>query len=438
MKDRRGDEVTGATPEALDTFEAALAGFQCYAGDPLALLDRAAATAPGFAMAHLFRADLLLSGTEGPSLAPARASIAAGAAHARTARERLHVAAATALADGRFEDAVERFEDILLEHPRDALALEMAHIFDFFRGDARNLRDRVVRVLPAWSEQVPGYHALLGMLAFGLEETGDYARAEDTGRRALDLNPRDAWAHHAVAHVLEMQGRAADGVKWMREREAEWAPDNFFAVHNWWHLALFHLDQDHIAAVKALYQERIRAKPSTVVLEMIDAAALLWRLYLRGVPIEPQFWTDIAATWTPLIEDGNYAFNDVHALMAFLGAGRSDLVAQQLATLKRAAAGSGSNAPMAARVGVPVGEALIAFAAGDYARTIERLRPLRAYAQIFGGSHAQRDLLDLTLIEAASRGGQRAMVCALAAERVRAKPSSPLALRYRDYGARAA
>src|SRR3546814_11029596 len=73
------------------------------------------------------------------------------------------------------------------------------------------------------------------MHAFGLEETGDYARAEAAGRRALDIQPLDCWAHHAVAHVMEMQGRAEDGIGWMLAREPHWSgADNLFRVPNWW------------------------------------------------------------------------------------------------------------------------------------------------------------------------------------------------------------
>ena len=102
-----------------------------------------------------------------------------------------------------------------MRHPHDLVALQVGHLMDFYRGNARDLRDRIARALPHWSPDVPGYHVVLGMHAFGLEEAGDYARAEETGRRALDLEPLDAWAHHAVAHVMEMQGRAQDGIGWM-------------------------------------------------------------------------------------------------------------------------------------------------------------------------------------------------------------------------------
>ena len=431
IKDFRGDVVSGANAEALAHFEKGLSDFHCYCGNPFEPLDAAIAASPDFAMAHVMRAHLFLSGMEAAGVAPAREAIAAAARHARSDREKLHVAAATALADGRFDDAAERFEDILLAHPRDVLALQMGHLLDFYRGDARNLRDRVVRVTPAWSKDLPGWHALLGMQAFGLEECGEYGRAEELGREACALQPRDAWAHHAVAHVMEMQGRVDEGIDWASSRVNDWAPDNMMAVHNWWHLALYHLDREEIPTVLRLYDSQIRGGRSAVVLDMIDASAMLWRLHLRGVEIGQARWDEIAETWAPLSHDGLYAFNDVHGLVSFLGAGRRDLVEQQMATLHRTARGQGSNAAMAAQVGLPVAEALLAFSDGRYRQTISWLRPVRSIAHRFGGSHAQRDLLDLTLIEAAHRAGDTALVRALAAERLRAKPKSPLAQAYR-------
>lgn len=432
MKDRNDLAVTGATPAALARSDAALDGFHCYSGNPLELAEAAIAEAPGFAMAHALRAHLMLSAVEGAAVAPARESIAAARQHAGTSREKLHAAAAEALAEGRFDDAQERFEDILLEHPHDTLALQMAHLFDFFRGDARNLRDRVVRVLPAWSDSLPAYHAVQGMLAFGLEENGEYTKAEEAGRRACTLKPRDAWARHAVAHVMEMQGRTSDGIAWLRDSEADWATDNFMAVHNWWHLALYHLDRDETDAVLKLYDEHVRGGKSGVAIDLIDASAMLWRLQLRGIEPGTVRWTDIAEGWAPLADDDIYAFNNVHALIAFVGAGRSELAIRAMAALRRAASqGRGSNAAMSAQVGVPVAEALLAFAEGRYEQCVSWLRPVRAIAHRFGGSHAQRDLLDLTLIEAARRAGQHRLVAALAAERLRVKPASPLAQRYR-------
>ncbi len=84
---------------------------------------------------------------------------------------------------------------------------------------------------------------------------------------------------------------------------------------------------------------------------------------------------------------------------------------------------------MSREVGLPVAEALVAFGRGDYSRVIESLMPVRHIAQRFGGSNAQRDLLHLTLLEAALRSGRTELARALAAERTALKPASPTARR---------
>jgi len=117
----------------------------------------------------------------------------------------------------------------------------------------------------------------------------------------------------------------------------------------------------------------------------------------------------------------------VHAMMTFIGGQRPDLVRRLLQAQDAAMAGSGDNATFTREVGRPVVLALKAFGNGCYADCVQRLRSVRNMAQRFGGSHAQRDLIDLTLIEAALRDGQPALASALAAERQAVRPSSPLA-----------
>jgi tetratricopeptide (TPR) repeat protein len=311
-----------------------------------------------------------------------------------------------------------------LDYPRDLFALQVAHVGDFFLGAATFLRDRAAQVLPHWNESVPGYGYVLGMHAFGLEECSLYAKAEDTGRRALELNRRDPWAVHAVTHVMEMQGRLRDGIEWLTSREDDWARDNGFAFHNWWHLGLFHLDLGDTHHVLELYDRRIRPNPTQAPLELIDASAMLWRLQLRGVDVGAR-WQALADAWTPLAEQAYYAFNDVHAVMAFVGAGRFEAAAQVAVALDRRANAADTNAMMSRDVGLPLAKGLIAFATGCYSECIDRLLAVRAIANRFGGSHAQRDVIHLTLVEAALRAGNARLARALAAERTQLKPTSP-------------
>ncbi len=425
LKDSHGHALSGASAASLADYETALRQFRCYIGDPVATLDRALAASPDFVMAHACKAYLLALSTEPEPTALARDIHAAASKLSATASERAHLAALGHLGAGRWHDAGRALEDIAIEHPRDALALQVGHQIDFFTGEARMLRDRIARALPAWSPAMPGYHAMLGMHAFGLEEMADYAGAESAGRKAVELEPRDGWAQHAVAHVMEMQGRQRDGIAWMRANPEAWTRESFFCVHNWWHLALYHLDLGDIAEVLALFDGPIYGGRSKIAIDMLDASSLLWRLHLRGIDVGAR-WSDLADNWAPFADAGHYAFNDAHAMMAFVGAGRDALAAAVLDTHAEAIAqGSGDNRAFTGEIGYPAARAIKAFGDRDYGETVRLLRPLRNKAARFGGSHAQRDLLDLTLIEAAFRAGETALAAALAAERVAVKPTSP-------------
>jgi hypothetical protein len=270
---------------------------------------------------------------------------------------------------------------------------------------------------------MPGYHALLGMHAFGLEEMGDYGPAEVAGRRAVEFEPRDGWAQHAVAHVLEMQGRTGDGIAWMRGNPDAWSRDSFFAVHNWWHLALYHLDRGETDEVLRLFDGPIFGARSAVAMDLLDAAALLWRLHLRGEAVGER-WAPVADNWQAFASAGNYAFNDAHAVMAFVGAGRPAGIAEVMGAQDRAMAGAGDNARFTREVGRPVVLGLKAFGEGDYAGCIAAIQPVIPIANRFGGSHAQRDLLDLTVMEAALRLPDPALARAISAERRAMKPAS--------------
>src|SRR5690606_3573631 len=190
-----------------------------------------------------------------------------------TDRERAMHHAATLLVQGHYDDACMAFDAILTDYPRDVITLQTAHIFDFLRGDAVNVRNRVQRVLPHWSPAVPGYSYVLGLYAFGLEEANQYPEAEAAGRDALSLQPRDPWAVHAVAHVMEMQGRVEEGVNWLESRTNDWSGDNFLEPHNWWHLALFHLDRDRVSRVLELYDSGIFGQPSDISMVLLDATS---------------------------------------------------------------------------------------------------------------------------------------------------------------------
>lgn len=429
VEDQFGVRLTAATGSVAAGYDAALGNLLTLSGDPVADADEALRQDPACVMAHVLKGVASVLGTDVAQHPPAIAAATAASALAAgaTEREQNHVLALRAWLDGRFPDAAAHWEAILIDEPNDALAMFAAHQADFLLGASSELRDRVTRRLPDVrdSDRLRGYY--YGMLAFGLEETGDYARALDAGLHAVERDPRDAWAIHAVAHVHEMTQAAQAGIDWLTSREPDWATGNFFAIHNWWHLALYHLDQRQWDAVISLYDDRIRVGRSRVVFDLLDASSLLWRLKLHGVEVGDR-WNELADAWAPHLADAWYGFNDIHAMMAFVGAHRNDLAHELVARLATTAAAATPNARMTGEVALPIASGLLAFGEGRHADAIRLLSSARTIAARAGGSHAQRDVVGLTLLASAAAAGRRSLARALVNERLFLKPRSPLNL----------
>ena len=425
LKDSRGLPVSTQSAAALERYEQAALQTHGYFGNPLETIDAALVEDPDFAMAHALRANLAVMSSEQGALPLIQSSVEAfdRIGTRANARERAHIAAAVAWMKGDFDRAMQFYGSIAVEYPHDLLALQTAHVIDFFLGDSLMLRDRPAQVMTQWNPQVPGFGYLLGMYAFGLEEMANYSRAEDVGRRALDINARDPWAVHAVEHVFEMQGRVHDGVEWLQATSPNWS-ESAFAFHNWWHLALHHLELDEFEAALDLYDRVIHPKASVVALELVDASQFLWRVSLRGHDVGAR-WQELADCWAQPAERGYYVFNDAHALMAYAYAGRDDQVRGILATLAQRADDPDTNGKNTRDVGLPLARAIVAFAQGRHADAAGLLMPVRSRANRLGGSHAQRDIVQLTCLEAALRSGNGRLARAFASERTEHKPASP-------------
>ncbi|MBM3549377.1 MAG: tetratricopeptide repeat protein [Alphaproteobacteria bacterium] len=423
--DVRGNPVSHDSAEPIRRLDHVTTLMNAFQADPIAEVDALLAEHPDFVMAHAFRAGTLATAGDKAFESELAKSVAAAEALVGKAndRERLHIAAARAWLKGQFELATETWGRAALLYPRDITAIQFAQFGDFFLGYSQMLRDRVARVLPHWDKAVPNYGFLLGMHAFGLEECGDYAQAEATGREAFALDGRDAWAVHAVAHVMEMQGRAADGAEWLESTSASWAPNCMFGYHNWWHQALFSINAGNVERALKLFDEKISAGGFASAMELVDGSGLLWRLTALGYDVGKR-WDDVADKWTTRAEDGYYAFNDLHAMMAFVGADRRPEQKALMAAAERAAESLGTNGMMTREIGLPALKGILAFGNGAYDETIERLLPVRGKANRFGGSHAQRDVFSWTLAEAALRTGDRSLAEGLIAERLAQKPES--------------
>lgn len=426
-QDCRGVPLSTRNTECIDGLERALECALGFRGDAIAEIDAVLEAHPDFVMGHLFKAGWLTQAMEtriyGEMVAAAERAEALLAQ--ANERERGHLWAIKAWIKGDFYGAVQLWEAVSTRYPRDLLALQLAHLTHVLLGDVMGQRDTVARVFTLWDEGVPGYEFVLGFYAFGLEENRDFQQAEEMGRQALALRPDNPYAVHAVAHVMEMKGRQAGGIRFMREREPQWGSSNF-ANHLWWHTALFHLDLGETDRVLEIYDWHLRSGGHEGdKYEELDASALLWRLKLMGVDTGGR-WADLADRWEPAARDTLYAFNDVHAMMTFVSDER--LEAQQAllnANERYLESANDANVAMSREIGQPFCLAMQDFHNARYGDCVDRLVPVRYLTHRLGGSFAQRDIIGWTLLEAALRDGRYDLALALANERVALKPNSP-------------
>jgi tetratricopeptide (TPR) repeat protein len=236
-------------------------------------------------------------------------------------REQMHRHALGQWCDGDMDGATETWEQILLSHPLDGLALRLAHFTHFYSGDGRKIRDSMARALPQWPEDHACYGYLLGMYGFGLEEAGDYAKAEHFGRRAVEINPEDAWSVHSVAHCMEMTERHAEGIEWTRALEPSWSRVNNFRYHLHWHRGLYHLERREFDEVLDLYDNHFgRDVDTPYYLDMVNATSMLWRLEMFGADVGGR-WQVLADIARKRIPDDELIFVSLHYLMALVSAG---------------------------------------------------------------------------------------------------------------------
>ncbi|MFF1714462.1 tetratricopeptide repeat protein [Streptomyces sp. NPDC058268] len=430
--DRHAHVLSGTSDEAARHYERALSALLFFRGEVADEAQAMVAASPDSAMAHVFGAYLGLLGTEEKDAAAARRSFSAfrGGVDASglSPREQMHAAAAETWLEGNMLRAGEILGEISTEFPRDALALAVGHQIDFFTGDAQRLRDRIGGALSSWDGDDPHFGPLLGMYAFGLEEAGHYGHAEEVGLQAVERHPRDVWGIHAVVHTYEMRGLFGEGIRYMDARTEDWTDGNYLSVHNAWHYALYALEAGSVERVLSVYDNTLHNEASqAIAMELLDASALLWRLLLVDIDVESR-WTPLAQAWAGRGDGAYYAFNDVHAVMAYAGAGRlSDaerLVKDREQWLARTDV-SVSNHAMTRNIGIPVCRALIAYRQRQYARVVELLAPIRYHLNSFGGSHAQRDAIQRTLVEAAIRSGRHDLARTLLSERINLRPICP-------------
>ncbi len=429
FKDVRGLEFTASSQEAVDAFDATIDEFLASGRDAAALLKHVNEADPEMVMGQCVRGYFMRLPQQAHLIQGSNEAFATAKALSAKAnpREKLHVAALESWVAGDLRKTAAIWEQILVDYPHDILALRIAHTIHFYMGDIDHMRDSMARVMPRWDEEVPGYGYVLGCRAFSLEENHQFSAAEPMGRRAVEINEDDVWAGHCVAHVLEGRGRRQDGIKWIDEHEEAWKQRGIFARHMWWHRALHYLELERFDDVLAAFDREYWPEPTEDNIDLTNASSMLMRLDMLGVDVDDR-WESVGAICASRTKDRLRPFNDLHFVMALTHSGRMEAAREILASMRDFVGANDDKGQTVVevykRAGIPIAEAIIDHAEGNFARAVEIMSSARYRMVPLGGSWAQRDVWVRILIDAAIKDGQHAYARTLLAERTADCPSS--------------
>jgi hypothetical protein len=382
--------MTGAGPAGARGYERYVGEFLSYGADLRDLFAVVDGAPPcPILNAHAGALHLAFEGAEGWANAAPYLARMNEAAPLTSERERLFCAAVNAWNSRDFCGALAHLDALTVRWPADLCAIKWGQYHAFNLGDQEALlrfaeRARIVH------EGRPYVH---GMLAFALEQSHRLEEAEDEGLKASEIALDDAWAHHAVAHVMLTEGRAEDGVRWLDHCAHTWERKGvFIRDHNWWHAAVFRLELGKTREALAIYDERLWGEWPEFPQEQIGAVSMLWRLELAGADVGER-WAPVALEARRRAGEHLLPFHDIHYLYALARAGGAGEAEAFLASVERYAGSlCGPARGPWSEACLPAARGALAFARGDFEAARADLAPALPKIGLIGGSHAQRQL----------------------------------------------
>lgn len=359
----------------------------------------AVAADEGFALAHAALAVVYqLRGnlTEAKACAARAQSLAEGVSR----RERQHVAIIATIMAGEGARALELIREHLQEFPRDALLLFQANMLLMYSG-LKDRREQALALLESCCSAYGEDWWFLGSLSFVKHELDQFEESRRLSERSLQLYPRNANAAHNLAHVFHETVDLTGGLDFIQGWLADYEPEAPFYCHLTWHQAIFELSQGRYEQALALFDRGIRDNVMSRS-ALPDAAALLWRCKIYGYDKKPLPWEAARELVQRIAPKPGFAFNDAHTALVFAALEDEETTRMLLNSLRELAAQGNM---MAGTVTLPLAEGISAFGQGDYEETIRQMEPLTDELIQLGGSHAQREIFEDTLLLAYMRSG---------------------------------
>ncbi|MBW4616704.1 MAG: tetratricopeptide repeat protein [Desmonostoc vinosum HA7617-LM4] len=394
LKDAQGLVVTTDSAEAIAAINRFINQALFYGKHIETTILEAINADPTCALAHAYAATYYLSQENGIAWQQVQPHLQTAQRHLAkiTVREQLYVQGILAWANKEIDVAIAIHEEITDKFPRDLISVQQGQYHYFYTGKKEKLLQIAYKVLSSNLE----HHYLYGMLAFGLEQCHQLKAAENIARQAIALNRYDPWAHHAIAHVMETQGRVNEGIAWMENFADTWQDCNsMLYTHNWWHIALYYLKLGDVRQVLRLYDTQIwgcanKQSPK----DQVGAISLLLRLELRGIDVGSR-WQNISVYLGDRLNEHALPFQDLHYIYAITKAGRTDWVNQMLQSMQQHALGINPFWRQSwLEVAIPAARGMTAHAKGDVNTAVAELKPVLSRLYQIGGSHAQRVLFE--------------------------------------------
>lgn len=404
LKDSQGLDVTTNSSSAIAAIDSFIEQSLSYGARSEIILSALTAD-PKCALAYAHAAAHYLSLESAQSRRQAFPYVQAAKKYAdkATVREKLYIRAIEAWATGAIARAIAYHEEIAEEFPSDIISVQRGQYHYFYQGNKEGLLYIAQKALPA----APENHYLQGMVAFGLEQCHQLEEAEIVGRRALEMNRHNPWAQHAVAHVMETQGRIDEAITWMSSFTDTWDNCNsMLYTHNWWHIALYYLEKGNSLKVLDLYDRHVWGKAwQESSKDQVGAISLLLRLELRGVNVGDR-WDALVPYLKQRVYEHALPFQDLYYVYALARAGKVTLVDEMLFSMQ-AQSKKLPHSKAWVEVALPAARGMANHARGVWEKSIALFSPILSQLHEIGGSHAQRDLFEQVYLDAWLRSNEQ-------------------------------
>ncbi|MBT3624505.1 MAG: tetratricopeptide repeat protein [Gammaproteobacteria bacterium] len=395
MHDELGLDYTTDNPTSLQLFTEALENYLASSAQVMPCLERLFEQDPTMPMALLFRAYLLKLAADPRFRAAIQQCFDSVSARPDlNDREQRYLKALSLWQADQMAEAAAVFDDIVLNYPKDMLALRMAHYLHFYGNGGRQMMESLQVALQHHEANDRYYGFLKGMHSFALEESGRYPEAEAAGLEALDINRKDIWAAHAVTHVYQMQSRFEEAIRFIESLLPEWTSANNFVYHLHWHKALLHIGLGNLDQALNVYDETlVEPLADDFYLDVCNATSLLWRLEMSGVKVGDR-WAPLHELSKNRVQDNELVFTSLHYLITPAILGDAKTVKAGLDHFHHWSNAKTSQGTVAKIVGETMAKAVAKLASEQKHEGVTLMQSVQNQIYRIGGSHAQRHLFD--------------------------------------------